>query len=81
MNETTGLFILRRIISKFIAIVSEEAKTLPDTDGKFINRHTHTHMHVIFIHAYNRHTHACNYTCTHYNSHYDLQFCLYGSVQ
>ena len=36
MDEATAVFILRRIAPHFMAIVTEEAKTLPDTDGQLL---------------------------------------------
>ena len=35
MDEGTALFILNQVISNFIEIVTEEARTLPDNDGEW----------------------------------------------
>ena len=34
MDEVTALFILHRIVPHFMAVVTEEAKTLPDDEGQ-----------------------------------------------
>ena len=33
MDEQAAMFILRKVISHFISIVTEQAKTLPDDNG------------------------------------------------
>ena len=45
MNTHTGLYVLSKIMKNFIGVMSEEARTISDTDGElcYICMHTHTY--------------------------------------
>ena len=36
MDEQAAMFILRKVVTHFIAIVTEQAKTLPDDNGMYM---------------------------------------------
>lgn len=51
MNTHTGLYVLSKIMKNFIGVMSEEARTISDTDGELcytyrcMHTRTHTHIH------------------------------------
>ena len=40
MDEQAAMFILRKVITHFIAIATEQAKTLPDDNGMCVGAHS-----------------------------------------
>ena len=53
MNTHTGLYVLSKIMKNFIGVMSEEARTISDTDGElcytYTRTHTHTHTHTLHV--------------------------------
>lgn len=52
MNTHTGLYVLSKIMKNFIGVMSEEARTISDTDGElcYTYRCMHTHtLHVLYM--------------------------------